>query len=129
MRLARHLGWSLGELCERMSPGEFTLQLAFDELEPLPDPWLQTGLILNRIHAAWLKGKPPAPEDFIPTKGRARREQSPEEMMRILEGIGRRLGSERLPRPGGVQHQDDGQAHDRQEANPAHAADQSKSIQ
>jgi hypothetical protein len=56
------------ELLIRMSSDEISEWIAFNQLHPLPNPWLQTGQICSTVancSLAKLK-KPVSAEDFMP---------------------------------------------------------------
>jgi hypothetical protein len=85
MRLALALGCTLGELGARMTSEEFTRWLAFDDLEPLPQPWLQTGVVAATTANSFRgKGKPAQATDFMPVRRRRTPRQSPKQMMAIM---------------------------------------------
>lgn len=51
----------------RMSLQEFVLQIAANAVEPLPDPWYQTGTVAASIwNSQRTGGRVSKPEDFIP---------------------------------------------------------------
>jgi hypothetical protein len=58
----------VGQLEAEMSSVELSEWLAFDRIEPLPDPWRQTGLACAVTANLWTKGKRHQPEDFIPAR-------------------------------------------------------------
>lgn len=49
-----------------MSAREYTEWVLFDSLEPLPDPWLQTGILAAVLHNGLFPGSRKTPADFIP---------------------------------------------------------------
>jgi hypothetical protein len=74
------------ELLEEIDSEELSEWLAYDRIEPLPDPWAMHGQLAALMHNAWFKGRARGPEDFIPDR-RERREQSPEEQMEIVDRL------------------------------------------
>jgi len=72
MRLAGHLGMTLGELFERMDSREFSRWIAFHTYyEPLGGEWEQTATLAAAILAPYCKrGQTPDPDEFVPTKKR-----------------------------------------------------------
>ncbi len=66
MRLAVAFGMSAYDVGEYVSAPELTDWLARQRVEPLPDPWYQTGVLAAANAALWRKGRGAAPEDFIP---------------------------------------------------------------
>lgn len=57
------------EMLRRMSSAELQEWLAYDLIEPLPEPWRQTGLIAASIHNnGFSSGPARQPQDFIPAK-------------------------------------------------------------
>jgi hypothetical protein len=90
-RLARHLGMTRAELMARMSHAELMEQIAYNRIEPIPDPWLQTGIVASILYNSWQKGSRKRPSDWIPARRVSMREQSPEEMSAIMAGIARAM--------------------------------------
>lgn len=84
MKLAWSWGRTLEDLGASMSAPEMTLWRALWSIEPMPDPWLQTGIIAAAN--AWLWGnKSVKPEDYIPKMRRERtKPQSVAEQMVAL---------------------------------------------
>lgn len=70
MRLAGHLGMTLGELFRRMDSREFARWLAMHTYyEPIGGEWEQTGTLAAAILAPYCKrGQTPDPDDFIPVQ-------------------------------------------------------------
>lgn len=68
MRLAGHLGMTLGELFRRMDSREFGLWLAMHAYyEPIGGAWEQTATLAAAVLAPYCKrGQTPDPQDFIP---------------------------------------------------------------
>lgn len=68
MRLAGHLGMTLGELFERMDSREFSRWLALHTyFEPIGGQWEQTATLAAAVLAPYCKrGQTPDPQDFIP---------------------------------------------------------------
>ena len=63
-KLARSLGKSVSELFGSMDADEFFYWMAYDKIDPLPQPWLQTGLACAvQANSVGNKCKP---EDFMP---------------------------------------------------------------
>ena len=71
------------------------LYLAYSEIEPLPDPWLQTGMMCAVSASPWSK-KPVTPEDFMPQVRRSK-EINPTaviERFRLFAGRGKGMSFE-----------------------------------
>lgn len=70
MRLAGHLGMTLGELFERMDSREFSRWLAVHQFyEPIGGEWQQTATLAAAVLAPYCRrGQTPDPEDFIPVR-------------------------------------------------------------
>lgn len=68
MRLAGHLGMTLGELHQRMDSREFARWMAFHSyFDPIGGDWQQTATLAAAVLAPYCKqGRTPDPEDFIP---------------------------------------------------------------
>lgn len=68
MRLAGHLGMTLGELFDRMDSREFSRWLALHTyFEPIGGQWEQTATLAAAVLAPYCKrGQTPDPQDFIP---------------------------------------------------------------
>lgn len=65
-RLALLLHKSIDEI-EHLSSREISEWIAYDRINPLPDPWLQTGVIAaTQANCHRSKGKPYKPGDFTP---------------------------------------------------------------
>lgn len=83
MRLALALGRSVKELLETVDSQELSEWAAFDQIYPLPNPWLQTARICRTIMAASGNYKRVPDEDiFIPSS--RKKPQSQEQMMQEL---------------------------------------------
>lgn len=83
MRLALSLGRSVKELLETVDSQELSEWAAFDQIYPLPNPWLQTARICRTIMAASGNYKRVPDEDiFIPSA--RKKPQSQEQMMQEL---------------------------------------------
>lgn len=83
MRLALALGRSVKELLNTVDSEELSEWAAFDQIYPLPNPWLQTARICRTIMAASGNYKRVPDEDiFIPSA--RKKPQSQEQMMQEL---------------------------------------------
>jgi len=91
------LGKTVKQLLAELDSEELSEWMAYSRIEPLPDPWLQTGVLASVTFNSWHK-RPRAPQDFVPGR-RTRRRQTPEQMMAVLDRMERRL--ERRGRGGG----------------------------
>jgi hypothetical protein len=62
-----------------MSAAEFAGWIAYDRIEPLPDPWLQTGVLAASNANLWRsrKNKPARPLDYVPRLAKPRRRRGP----------------------------------------------------
>lgn len=83
MRLALALGRSVKELLKTVDSEELSEWAAFDQIYPLPNPWLQTARICRTIMAASGNYKRVPDEDvFIPAA--RKKPQTQEQMMQEL---------------------------------------------
>lgn len=63
------------QLLRQVDSREISEEIAFDQIEPLPDPWLMCGLICSVMANLWTeKGRKYKPQDFMPfaSKSKAR---------------------------------------------------------
>lgn len=84
-RLALALGRTVRELLDGLDSAELSEWLAYMQLEPLPDPWYQTGLMCAVMTRIWTKGRP-HPQDFMP-RVRSRRRQSVQEQLATFQRL------------------------------------------
>jgi hypothetical protein len=83
MRLALALGMSVKRMLQEVDSEELSEWAAFDQIYPLPNPWLQTARICRTIMAASGNYKRIPDEDiFIPAA--RRKPQTQEQMMAEL---------------------------------------------
>jgi len=83
MRLALALGMSVKRMLKEVDSEELSEWAAFDQIYPLPNPWLQTARICRTIMAASGNYKRIPDEDiFIPAA--RRKPQTQEQMMAEL---------------------------------------------
>jgi hypothetical protein len=76
------------EMLSRMSSRELSEWIAFDRIEPLPEPWRQTGLLAALTYNAHFSGSRKGPSDFIPAARRPDPEiQTAEEAMARMSGL------------------------------------------
>lgn len=87
MRLALSLGRTLSELFRSMSAAEYRLWQARELIDPLPDPWLQTGQVCASVLAPHSR-RVPNPGDFIPRSDLRSRRQTPEQIRDAFTLIG-----------------------------------------
>lgn len=82
---------TVGELCERMTSAELSEWVALDMyIQPLPNPWRQTGVLASAAVAPYVKkGREPKPEDFMPL---SRLPQTAEDMAAELAKLKRLAG-------------------------------------
>lgn len=94
MRLAGHLGMTLGELFRRMDSREFGLWLAMHTYyEPIGGAWEQTATLASAVLAPYCKrGQTPDPEDFIPVKKKKpqHKSQIQETLRRMAADLGQK---------------------------------------
>lgn len=94
MRLAGHLGMTLGELFTRMDSREFSQWIAFHTYyEPLGGEWQQTATLASAILAPYCKrGQTPDPEDFVPIKKKPpqHKSQIEETLRRMAADLGQK---------------------------------------
>ena len=92
MRLAGHLGMTLGELFKRMDSREFGLWLAMHAYyEPIGGQWEQTATLAAAVLAPYCKrGQTPDPQDFIPVhkKKPQHRTQIEDTLRRLAADLG-----------------------------------------
>ena len=70
---------TVGELGRRMSAAEFMEWAWLQQFEPLPDPWMQSGIqAALTVNLQRTKGRPAKPDDFIPR--RPERTDKPEQV-------------------------------------------------
>lgn len=81
MRLGLALGKSLAEV-RALSADEFMAWAEYDAIEPLPSPWLQTGVVAATVANAF-RGKGPRakPADFVPRRRRRKTQPQPARAM------------------------------------------------
>ncbi|MHC5539601.1 phage tail assembly protein T [Singulisphaera rosea] len=77
------------ELLSRIGSDELSEWLAFDDLEPLPNGYLQTGILASTIANVMGSGKKKfAPIDFMPGRRTATPRQSdPEKGIAVMRGL------------------------------------------
>ena len=75
------LGMSVAECQRKVDSAEFAEWLAFFNLEPMPNSWLQHGVLCQLISSA-LGSKTAKPEDFMP---RTKKIQSAGQMQAIAK--------------------------------------------
>lgn len=94
MRLAGHLGMTLGELCRRMDSREFTRWLAYHlYYEPIGGHWEQTGTLAAAMLAPYTpRGRKIEPEDFIPKHKKAPQHQT--QISDVLKQMAQDLGQQ-----------------------------------
>lgn len=94
MRLAGHLGMTLGELFKRMDSREFGLWLAMHAYyEPIGGQWEQTATLAAAVLAPYCKrGQTPDPQDFIPVhkKKPQHRTQIEDTLRRLAADLGQK---------------------------------------
>lgn len=74
------------ELDRRMSIQEFMEWVALQRVDPMPDSWMQAGIVASTIaNVNRVKGPPRKPQDFMPKRPRPR--QSVAEMMRAMASV------------------------------------------
>ncbi|WP_146115594.1 MULTISPECIES: hypothetical protein [Pirellulaceae] len=81
---------TVAELGKRMSGEELIEWMVFDRLHPIPDPWLQTGVMCQYIAEPWLKKKSGGkwrPTDFMPVERIQRHVQSEEECKAAFDAV------------------------------------------
>ena len=96
-RLALSLGMLKAALLEQASDDELDDWVAYDKIEPLPDPWLQTGIIastqFNMLRSSETPAK--APIDFIPVAKKPIRRQP----VALMQATMRMLTTSREAKP------------------------------
>ena len=75
-------GRTVRELESTLGSDELAEWISYDRIEPLPNPWLQTGVVASTIANVMCDGKRLEPIDFVPMQ---REEQSVEEMHKRLK--------------------------------------------
>ncbi len=76
-RLARTLHYTVQDLLDHLGEDELDLWVAFDQIEPLPDSWLETGTIASTVFNMLRSSEtaPQRPIDFIPHSHKPRERQ------------------------------------------------------
>lgn len=82
-KLALLLGKTVGELEVQLTSKELSEWMAYDRLQPLPEPWVQTGLTCATLANLWSNKRHEA-KDFMPV---VRRRQSPQEQRQKLKAF------------------------------------------
>jgi hypothetical protein len=67
-RLASTIGKTVGELEREMTQDELIYWMAYNQIDPLPDPWLETGIIASTVANAAGPKKPFKPSDYMPKR-------------------------------------------------------------
>jgi hypothetical protein len=82
------------QLLAEIDSAELSEWLAFDRIEPLPDSYWQAGMVAATVANVMGsgKGRRRRPEDFMPRRKGARREQPAAEGMAILDALMARAG-------------------------------------
>jgi hypothetical protein len=75
------------ELLDRMDSAELSEWMAYNLIEPLPDPWYQNGQLCALMANLWSSKGRLKPDDFIPRARGDRRRQSPAEQLAIFRAI------------------------------------------
>lgn len=96
MRLAAHLGMTLGELQSRMSSAELSEWVAFDEEYGLPDAYFLALTLGIATLRPWTD-RPIRPQDIVPYFAPPRKQQTVADHKRLFSGFARR--SEVNPSP------------------------------
>lgn len=66
--MALHLGKTVRQLLSEMDSQELSEWMAFDQIEPLPDPYWASGMVASTMCNLWGKrSKPYKPKEFMPT--------------------------------------------------------------
>jgi len=86
-RLALRLKMTVRELLDRMDSAELTEWMAYALLEPLPDPWQQSGILCALLANLWSSKGRFRPEDFIPRPRAAAPRQTADQQWAIMRGF------------------------------------------
>lgn len=79
---------TIRQLGESMDSAEFAEWVAFDRIEPLPMPWLQTGVIAAAAaNAPGLRKRPALPPDFVPKPRRRPPRQSAGQIKSLMGAV------------------------------------------
>lgn len=84
-RLAARLGWSVRRVGEEIDSRELSEWIAFDRIEPFEDGYWQAAMVASTIAQAL--GSRVTLQDLLPRIEGERREQSPEEGLRVMRGL------------------------------------------
>lgn len=80
------------DLLSRMSSGEFTYWLAYEQIHPRIDLWHMFGTLMATLCNLWSKGRYRA-QDFMPKVARLPpKEQSTDQQIAILHSLARLYG-------------------------------------
>ena len=67
LKLAGHLGMTLGELQQRMTVNELKWWIAYHRfVSPFGDEWRRTARMIAALLAPYSRGRTPREEDFMP---------------------------------------------------------------
>jgi hypothetical protein len=94
-RLAAALGWSVAQICRDMDSRELSEWMAVHRFfMPLPDPWMQTGVLASAAVAPYSsKGHAPKPTDFVPIEKPPQHQLELEAQIRLLaQALGKANG-------------------------------------
>lgn len=88
LRLSLQLGIPISELQQRLSSADVTEYLAFYTLEPFGDRQddLRFGMLFSMLSSAWGSSSR-SPASFFPSLGEAKRQQTDEEMLAIMNAL------------------------------------------
>ena len=86
-RLAGHLNMTVGEIERRMSAAEFREWIAFDNVDPLPDPYWSSAMLAMVIARVFGGSKTAEIADFLPARKRAKPQRQSNAMMKSLMSV------------------------------------------
>jgi hypothetical protein len=77
-------------LLQRWTNEDLNLEIAYQQIEPLPDSWLQTGIVAATVcnTSANPPKKAKSPADFIPQKPKTAKERAAELRKKLLNMFG-----------------------------------------
>lgn len=85
--MAVALGKTRRELLDGMDSRELSEWIAYDRVEPIPQPWQETGLLAAILCNLLGTGRRRSPADFIPARRAPAEEQSPSAILAAFQGM------------------------------------------
>lgn len=87
-KLALQLGYrSVRELEAHMDSNELTEWIAYSQVEPFPDSWMQTGVVASTIANSNSSKKKFKPDDFMPQRTKPIKRSSALDIFNIMKQL------------------------------------------